>query len=77
MAKKTVLLNVLKYAPKSVEMAKVLDLAYKAEAKEEKVSNFYYVDVDMVPINDFFSEDTYVIKGEDSQEVMFGCTSLE
>lgn len=52
MAKKTVLLDVLKYAPKSVEMAKALDLDYKAEAKDEKVSDLRYVDVDTVPIND-------------------------
>ena len=51
MAKKTVLIDVLKFAPKSVEMAKALDLDYKAEAKEEKVSNFNYVDVDAAPIN--------------------------
>ena len=51
MAKKTVLIDVLKFAPKSVEMAKALDLDYKAEAKEEKVSNFNYVDVDAAPIH--------------------------
>lgn len=51
MAKKTVLIDVLKFAPKSVEMAKALDLDYKAEAKEEKVSNFNYVDVDTAPIH--------------------------
>ncbi|NFS21380.1 recombinase RecT [Clostridium botulinum] len=51
MAKKTVLLDVLKYAPKSVEMAKALDMDYKAEAKEEKLSNFNYVDVDAVEVN--------------------------
>lgn len=52
MAKKTVLIDVLKYAPKSVEMAKALDLDYKAEAKEEKVSNFNYVDVEQEPVVD-------------------------
>ena len=52
MAKKTVLIDVLKYAPKSVEMAKALDLDYKAEAKEEKISNFNYVDVDQQPVVD-------------------------
>ena len=46
MAKKTILIDVLKFAPKSVEMAKALDLDYKSEAKEEKISNFNYVDVD-------------------------------
>jgi recombination protein RecT len=46
MAKKTVLLDVLKYAPKSVEMAKALKEDYKSEAKEEKISDFKYVDVD-------------------------------
>lgn len=51
MAKKTVLIDVLKFAPKSVEMAKALDLDYKAEAKEEKVSNFNYVDVDTASIH--------------------------
>lgn len=51
MAKKTVLIDVLKFAPKSVEMAKALDLDYKSEAKEEKVSNFNYVDVDTAPIH--------------------------
>lgn len=50
MAKKTVLIDVLKFAPKSVEMAKALDLDYKSEAKEEKVSNFNYLDVDAAPI---------------------------
>jgi recombination protein RecT len=52
MAKKTVLLDVLKYAPKSVEMAKAIDSDYKATTKEEKVSNFDVVDVDTIPIND-------------------------
>lgn len=51
MAKKTVLIDVLKFAPKSVEMAKALDLDYKAEAKEEKINNFSYVDVDAVPVD--------------------------
>ena len=56
MAKKTVLIDVLKYAPKSVEMAKALDLDYKAEAKEEKISNFNYIDVDPMPVNDTENE---------------------
>lgn len=50
MAKKTVLIDVLKYAPKSVEMVKALDLDYKAEAKEEKLSNFNYIDVEPVQV---------------------------
>ncbi|MBU3102953.1 recombinase RecT [Clostridium gasigenes] len=59
MAKKTVLIDVLKFAPKSVEMAKALDTDYKSEAKEEKVSNFNYVDVDTAPIeNDDVVVDT-------------------
>lgn len=52
MAKKTVLLDVLKYAPKSVEMARAFDLDYKSETKEEKLNDFHCVDVDTVPIND-------------------------
>ncbi|SHH24541.1 recombinase RecT [Clostridium grantii] len=48
MAKKTVLFDVLKYAPKSVEMATALHEDYKSEAKEEKVSDFKYVDVDPI-----------------------------
>lgn len=51
MAKKTVLIDVLKFAPKSVEMAKALNLDYKSEAKEDKVSNFEYIDVDSAPIS--------------------------
>ncbi|CAM2999024.1 recombinase RecT [Hathewaya histolytica] len=57
MAKKTVLLDVLKYAPKSVEMAKALDMDYKSEAKEEKISNFNYVDVDSVEVESFSKEE--------------------
>lgn len=49
MAKKTVLIDVLKFAPKSVEMAKALDMDYKSDAKEEKISNFNYVDVEAIP----------------------------
>ncbi len=64
MAKKTVLLDVLKYAPKSVEMAKALDLDYKGEAKEEKISNFNYVDVDAVEIDDAEKEITKDSKEE-------------
>lgn len=52
MAKKTVILDVLKYAPKSVEMAKAIDSDYKATTKEEKVSDFNYTDVDAVAIDD-------------------------
>lgn len=57
MAKKTVLLDVLKYAPKSVEMAKALDLDYKAEAKEEKLNNFNYVDVDSIDVENVSKEE--------------------
>lgn len=52
MAKKTVILDVLKYAPKSVEMAKAIDSDYKATTKEEKVSDFNYTDVDALAIDD-------------------------
>lgn len=51
MAKKTVLIDVLKYAPKSVEMAKAFELDYKSEAKEEKISDFKYVDADATPLS--------------------------
>ncbi|AJD28689.1 recombinase RecT [Clostridium botulinum] len=68
MAKKTVLLDVLKYAPKSVEMAKALDLDYKAEAKEEKLSNFNYVDVDAVEVNNTDVGEEIKIN-EDSEDV--------
>ncbi|MCW6075515.1 recombinase RecT [Clostridium sporogenes] len=68
MAKKTVLLDVLKYAPKSVEMAKALDLDYKAEAKEEKLSNFNYVDVDAVEVNNIDTEDDIKVN-KDSEDV--------
>lgn len=72
MAKKTVLLDVLKYAPKTVEMAKALDLDYKAEAKEEKLSNFDYVDVDTVQINDSVDENAATVENDEStQEDMF------
>lgn len=77
MAKKTVLIDVLKFAPKSVEMAKALDLDYKSEAKEEKVSNFNYVDVDAAPIhNDEPVVDANYIVDETtvSQENMFADT---
>lgn len=77
MAKKTVLIDVLKFAPKSVEMAKALDLDYKAEAKEEKVSNFNYVDVDAAPIhNDEPVVDANYIVDENTvnQENMFADT---
>ncbi|CBZ04168.1 recombinase RecT [Clostridium botulinum] len=69
MAKKTVLLDVLKYAPKSVEMAKALDLDYKAEAKEEKLSNFNYVDVDAVEINSIDTEEDIIKVNKDSEDV--------
>lgn len=71
MAKKTVLIDVLKFAPKSVEMAKALDLDYKSEAKEEKVSNFNYVDVDAAPVTtEEVIEPTYIVD-ESNQENMF------
>lgn len=71
MAKKTVLIDVLKFAPKSVEMAKALDLDYKSEAKEEKVSNFNYVDVDAAPVTtEEVIESNYVVD-ESNQENMF------
>lgn len=73
MAKKTVLIDVLKYAPKSVEMAKALDLDYRAEAKEEKVSNFDYVDVDAFPVE----EPNTTTKQEEKQENLFEGTPLE
>ncbi|NFM30638.1 recombinase RecT [Clostridium botulinum] len=69
MAKKTVLLDVLKYAPKSVEMAKALDLDYKAEAKEEKLSNFSYVDVDTVEVNNIDTEDDIIKVNKDSEDI--------
>ncbi|NFL76695.1 recombinase RecT [Clostridium sporogenes] len=69
MAKKTVLLDVLKYAPKSVEMAKALDLDYKAEAKEEKLSNFNYVDVDAVEINNIDTEEDIIEVNKDSEDI--------
>lgn len=69
MAKKTVLLDVLKYAPKSVEMAKALDLDYKAEAKEEKLSNFNYVDVDAVEVNNIDTENDIIKVNKDSEDV--------
>lgn len=71
MAKKTVLLDVLKYAPKSVEMAKALDLDYKSEAKEDKVSNFNYVDVDSSPVKDNIVENQEFIVNENEQPDMF------
>lgn len=46
MAKKTVLIDLLRFAPKSVEMAKALDLDYKSEAKSEKINNFKYIEVE-------------------------------
>ncbi|NFF11930.1 recombinase RecT [Clostridium botulinum] len=69
MAKKTVLLDVLKYAPKSVEMAKALDLDYKAEAKEEKLSNFNYVDVDAVDVNSIDTEEDIIEVNKDSEDI--------
>ncbi len=68
MAKKTVLLDVLKYAPKSVEMAKALDMDYKAEAKEEKLNNFNYVDVDAVEINNLDTTDEIKVN-ENNEDV--------
>lgn len=52
MAKKTVLIDVLKYAPKSVEMARALEIDYRSNTKDEKVEDFSYIDVDAVPVND-------------------------
>ncbi|KEI90751.1 recombinase RecT [Clostridium botulinum B2 433] len=69
MAKKTVLLDVLKYAPKSVEMAKALDLDYKAEAKEEKLSNFNYVDVDAVDVSSIDTEEDIIKVNKDSEDI--------
>lgn len=78
MAKKTVLLDVLKYAPKTVEMAKALDLDYKAEAKEEKLSNFDYVDVDTVQINDSVEENAATLENnESSQEDIYDGTPFQ
>lgn len=68
MAKKTVLLDVLKYAPKTVEMAKALDLDYKAEAKEDKISNFDYVDVDTVQINDSVDENPDSLENAENKQ---------
>ncbi|SDO86956.1 recombinase RecT [Clostridium gasigenes] len=70
MAKKTVLIDVLKFAPKSVEMAKALDTDYKSEAKEEKISNFNYVDVDTEPIEnaDVVIDTNYTENQEDIYE---------
>lgn len=65
MAKKTALIDVLKYAPKSVEMAKALDLDYKGEAKEEKISNFTYVDADPIDINPMVENTENNTSGED------------
>lgn len=77
MAKKTVLIDVLKFAPKSVEMAKALDLDYKSEAKEEKVSNFNYVDVDAAPVTtEEVIEPTYIVD-ESNQVDMYEGTPFE
>jgi recombination protein RecT len=77
MAKKTVLIDVLKFAPKSVEMAKALDLDYKSEAKEDKVSNFNYVDVDAAPVTtEEIIEPTYIVD-ESNQENMFEGTPFD
>ncbi|WP_027633354.1 recombinase RecT [Clostridium hydrogeniformans] len=75
MAKKTVLIDVLKFAPKSVEMAKALDLDYKSEAKEEKVSSFNYIDVDPIPLNDTQNNINYIENNE--QEELFKDSPLE
>lgn len=46
MAKKTAIIDVLKYAPKSVELAAALNLDYKENTVEEKISDFNIIDVD-------------------------------
>lgn len=75
MAKKTVLIDVLKYAPKSVEMANAMDLDYKSEAKEEKISNFNYVEPDK---QDFKQEvDAEFTVKENQQEDIFTDTPFE
>ena len=72
MAKKTVLLDVLKFAPKSVEMAKALDLDYKSEAKDEKINNFNYVDVDATPIkSDVIENEDYVVNENIQEEELY------
>ena len=82
MAKKTVLIDVLKYAPKSVEMAKALDLDYKSEAKEEKISNFGYVDVDAATVHveehDAAIDTTFIVdENQVTQENMFNGTPFD
>ncbi|WP_010295984.1 recombinase RecT [Clostridium senegalense] len=77
MAKKTVLIDVLKYAPKSVEMAKALDLDYKAEAKEEKVSNFNYVDVEQEPVVDVNYQEYEKQDNKEKTEDMFEGSPFE
>lgn len=69
MAKKTVLIDVLKFAPKSVEMAKALDLDYKSEAKEEKLNNFSYVDTDPIQTTEYENAD--IVNENVVQEDMF------
>ena len=82
MAKKTVLIDVLKYAPKSVEMAKALDLDYKSEAKEEKISNFGYVDVDAATVHveehDAAIDTTFIVdENQVTQENMFNGSAFD
>jgi recombination protein RecT len=77
MAKKTVLIDVLKYAPKSVELAKALDLDYKSEAKDEKVSNFSYIDVDAVPVENIINENNSQPLNEAAQEDEYAGTPFE
>lgn len=49
MAKKTVIIDVLKYAPKSVEMARAMQEDYKADTTEE-VQEFNTIDIDKVEL---------------------------
>lgn len=49
MAKKTVIIDVLKYAPKSVEMARAIQEDYKADTTEE-VQEFNTIDIDKVEL---------------------------
>ena len=74
MAKKTVLIDVLKFAPKSVEMAKAIDMDYKSEAKEDKISDFKYVDVDAIPVETNIVDEDPIV-GE--QQNMYEGTPFE
>ena len=68
MAKKTVLIDVLKFAPKSVEMAKALDMDYKSEAKEEKLNNFNFVEADPIQQPIEYTDATIVNEEKDMFE---------